>query len=168
MRRYGKPDRADVPVSVRRRRQESPILRGERVISRKAIAQGMSDCSPLNLYARVRFLSAYCTRDRGCSAHPAFPAPSFLRDNETQASDRPCRENAELYLLFDIRIGNRRRAACKSTADGCDCDGRRPATDFILRSLRSTCEASVSKDGRKRRTRFHPSRRRAKSRGSSG
>src|SRR5665647_953905 len=32
-----------VPVSVRRRRQESPILRGERVISRKAIAQGMSD-----------------------------------------------------------------------------------------------------------------------------
>jgi hypothetical protein len=32
---------------------------------------------PLNLYARVRFFVHVCTRDRGCSAHPAFPAPSF-------------------------------------------------------------------------------------------
>ena len=32
---------------------------------------------PLNLYARVRFFAQLCTRDRGCSAHPAFPAPSF-------------------------------------------------------------------------------------------
>ena len=29
----------------------------------------------LYLYARVRFLSALCKRDRGCSKHPAFPAP---------------------------------------------------------------------------------------------
>jgi hypothetical protein len=37
---------------------------------------------PLNLYARVRFFAQFCTRDRGCSAHPAFPAPSVLsRDN---------------------------------------------------------------------------------------
>src|ERR1700730_25962 len=43
LRRGEKPDRADVPGSARRRRQESPILRGERGISRKAIAQGMSD-----------------------------------------------------------------------------------------------------------------------------
>ena len=34
---------ADEPAIRRRRRQQSPILRGERVISRKAIAQGMSD-----------------------------------------------------------------------------------------------------------------------------
>src|ERR1700730_14452537 len=38
-----KPDRAGAPVSGRRRRQESPILREERDINRKAIAQGMSD-----------------------------------------------------------------------------------------------------------------------------
>jgi len=31
------------------------------------------------LYARVRNYLAYCTRDRGCSAHPAFPAPSHFR-----------------------------------------------------------------------------------------
>jgi hypothetical protein len=34
----------------------------------------------LYLYARVRTLCAICTRDRGCSKHPAFPAPSVLRE----------------------------------------------------------------------------------------
>src|SRR5260370_34667069 len=33
----------------------------------------------LYLYARVRLLLFFCTRDRGCSKHPAFPAPSFGR-----------------------------------------------------------------------------------------
>jgi len=50
--------------------------RGERAISRKAIARGMPECLRLYLYARVRFFAQFCTRDRGCSAHPAFPAPS--------------------------------------------------------------------------------------------
>jgi hypothetical protein len=35
---------ADEPAIRRRRRQQSPILRGEREVSRKAIAQGMSEC----------------------------------------------------------------------------------------------------------------------------
>jgi hypothetical protein len=30
---------------------------------------------PLDLYARVRHSSTHGTRDRGCSVHPAFPAP---------------------------------------------------------------------------------------------
>jgi len=34
----------------------------------------------LYLYARVRISSTHCTRDRGCSKHPAFPAPSRLRE----------------------------------------------------------------------------------------
>jgi hypothetical protein len=33
----------------------------------------------LYLYARVRLYSISCTRDRGCSKHPAFPAPSVFR-----------------------------------------------------------------------------------------
>jgi hypothetical protein len=32
----------------------------------------------LYLYARVRFFAHFCTRDRGCSKHPAFPAPSYF------------------------------------------------------------------------------------------
>src|SRR6266436_3146293 len=50
------------------------------------------------------FRSAFCTRDRGCSAHPAFPAPSNLRDDDTQTSGVSRRENADVYPLFDIRI----------------------------------------------------------------
>ena len=37
---------------------------------------GKAGLPPLNLYARVRFFVHLCTRDRGCSAHPVFPAPS--------------------------------------------------------------------------------------------
>jgi len=41
---------------------------------------GKAGCSPLDLYARVRTSCAHCTRDRGCSAHPVFPAPSRWRE----------------------------------------------------------------------------------------
>src|SRR6476620_7125020 len=34
------------------------------------------------LYARVRISYYKCTRDRGCSAHPAFPAPSVFERAE--------------------------------------------------------------------------------------
>ena len=43
---------------------------------------GKAGCSPLDLYARVRTSLCHCTRDRGCSAHPVFPAPSH--DGEGQ------------------------------------------------------------------------------------
>src|SRR5260221_849303 len=52
--------------------------RGERAISRKAIAQGMSDCLRCPVCSCAQ-LSTICTRDRGCSVHPAFPAPSDYR-----------------------------------------------------------------------------------------
>src|SRR6266436_7001765 len=32
------------------------------------------------------FLCTYCTRDRGCSAHPAFPAPSVLEEGGRYAN----------------------------------------------------------------------------------
>jgi len=52
--------------------------RGERGISRKAIAQGTPECSVCTCMLVCAFLSASCTRDRGCSKHPAFPAPSLF------------------------------------------------------------------------------------------
>jgi hypothetical protein len=55
---------------------------------------------PLNLYARVRFFVQFCTRDRGCSVHPAFPAPSSfgakLISHDPGASRRG---NAEVRLV---------------------------------------------------------------------
>ena len=54
--------------------------RGERGISRKAIAQGMPECSGCTCMLVCALPRAHCTRDRGCSKHPAFPAPSVLRE----------------------------------------------------------------------------------------
>ena len=54
--------------------------RGERGISRQTIAQGMPECSGCTCMLVCASLRIHCTRDRGCSKHPAFPAPSRLRD----------------------------------------------------------------------------------------
>src|ERR1700675_18223 len=54
------------------------------------------------------FLCTYCTRDRGCSAHPAFPAPSFLkRVKPKQPSGISCREKAASYSFVIAREGGR-------------------------------------------------------------
>ena len=46
------------------------------------------------------FLSASCTRDRGCQPAPGIPcALSFSRANFKQASGVMRRENAEVYLV---------------------------------------------------------------------
>src|SRR5439155_23169314 len=81
---------------------------------------GNAGVFPLNLYARVRILCNFCTRDRGCSVHPAFPAPSFLRDNEKQASGKPCRENARarLELSSTLRAGANTGIPAEGDSDG--------------------------------------------------
>ena len=57
---------------------------------------GKAGVSPLNLYARVRFAVSICTRDRGCSAHPVFPASLlFWGRTNLQTSGECCRENAD-------------------------------------------------------------------------
>ena len=75
-RRRSQPNRArsaaNSPMTETRRIRR----RGERGISRKAIAQGMPECFRWTCMLVCVFLP-FCTRDRGCSVHPAFPAPSF-------------------------------------------------------------------------------------------
>jgi hypothetical protein len=98
--------------------------RGERVISRKAIAQGMSVCSPLPCMLVCAFVCAVCTRDRGCSAHPAFPAPSVLEEGQRicKARAKTCREIARSWLVScavrgqDLRPGRERGGVNPSPA----------------------------------------------------
>ena len=47
--------------------------------SRSASAEPVCSCA---------FLLYLCTRDRGCSMHPAFPAPSVSREGETKCKAR--------------------------------------------------------------------------------
>jgi hypothetical protein len=48
----------------------------ERDISRKTIACGNAGRSGVLVVTRVRSTNTTCTRNRGCSRHPAFPTPS--------------------------------------------------------------------------------------------
>src|SRR5215216_7458684 len=52
------------------------VLRGEHEVSRKAIAQGRPECSRCPVCSCAVLFCANRTRDRGCSKHPVFPAPS--------------------------------------------------------------------------------------------
>ena len=78
-RRFAKSNRASCAVNSLATVTRRIRRRGERGISRKTIAQGMPDCSDCTCMLVCVSLCAYCTRDRGCSKHPAFPAPSDFR-----------------------------------------------------------------------------------------
>jgi hypothetical protein len=54
------------------------------------IAQGMPECFGCTCMLVCVSLCALCTRDRGCSVHPAFPAPSVLRDKVQTKSRAQC------------------------------------------------------------------------------
>jgi len=73
--------------------------RGELEVSRKAIAQGKPDCLRWTCMLVCAPPCAHCTRDRGCSAHPAFPAPSSYREGQGPRKARAsvCRENADAH-----------------------------------------------------------------------
>jgi hypothetical protein len=80
-------------------------LRGEHGISRQTIAQGMPECSGCTCMLVCVCLCIPCTRDRGCSKHPAFPAPSRLGDKEFQQSSGAVRrENADTHSPVIARL----------------------------------------------------------------
>jgi hypothetical protein len=62
---------------------KKPGRRGERAISRKAIAQGMPDRFGCPVVACVRKCTFFARKAHGCGQHPVFPAPSELRRDPT-------------------------------------------------------------------------------------
>src|SRR5258708_39434943 len=56
------------------------------------------------------FFRTFCTRDRGCSVHPVFPAPSCCEGKAffQQTSGEVRRENAKLCLDLPLRGAKRR------------------------------------------------------------
>ena len=92
-----------------------PGHRGERVISRRAIAQGMPWCCGVPVVSTL-VCFAY-TRGCGCFGHPAFPAPSFSRGTPmTQSSGISCRENADARCNDGCLNSNRNRRVGKAQA----------------------------------------------------
>src|SRR4029453_13207881 len=61
--------------------------------------------------------AVFGTRDRGCSVHPAFPAPSVSVEGQRicKSSGEPCREKADAYPLPTASLrkqGPIRRGGC--------------------------------------------------------
>ena len=91
------PDRVQPSLLIRGATEARGIrLRGDHGLSRKAIAQGMSDRLRCTCMLVCAPFCAHCTRDRGCSVHPAFPAPSLFEwcENDFETSGASRRENA--------------------------------------------------------------------------
>ena len=67
------------------------------------------------------FLCANCTRDRGCSVHPVFPAPSDLREGEIFAANlgRSAPRDREAYS-FVVHAAKRSDdpSSCRRDVDG--------------------------------------------------
>ena len=73
--------------------------------NRKTIAQGKPGCLRWTCMLVCVFLLHFSTRDRGCSAHPAFPAPSARQEGEfPQSSGAARREIAQLRLHGCLKI----------------------------------------------------------------
>jgi hypothetical protein len=80
---------------------------GEHEVSRKATAQGRPGCSRWTCMLVCAFFCAQCTRDRGCSAHPVFPAPSIpMGAKKMQSSGTTCREIADTHSLVIPATGS--------------------------------------------------------------
>jgi hypothetical protein len=83
------------PMTVARK----PVHRGERVISRKAIAQGMSDCLRCPVCSCAHFLCTLRMRPRVQRAS-GIPCALFISEGERfrQDSGISCRENGDTCL----------------------------------------------------------------------
>ena len=64
-----------------------PGHRGEHEISRKPLRRE-SRIASAGPVCSCAFSVSICTRDRGCSAHPAFPAPSFFSEGGNRRKAR--------------------------------------------------------------------------------
>src|SRR5580765_5950007 len=106
------------------------------------------------------FFAQTCTRDRGCSAHPAFPAPSSWRDNEMKTSGKLCREKANLCLEMATQAPHTRchHPPCAQLRTGAGDPVRRGFSAETLTSLeywiaRSRLRQPPSSEGGLRRSR---------------
>jgi hypothetical protein len=97
------------PTTVTRRIRR----RGEHGISRKAIAQGRRN-APTVPVCSCAFFAHFCTRDRGCSKHPAFPAPSIGRKNFQRLGRIASRGHIVTSRGLDIDDRRRRERLVKS------------------------------------------------------
>jgi hypothetical protein len=85
-RRFAKLNRAMRAVNSPAMEARGIRLQGERGISCKPIARGMPGCFGCTCMLVCAFLSASCTRDRGCQPAPGIPCALSFFEGKLQAS----------------------------------------------------------------------------------
>ena len=88
------------------------VHRGEHEVSRKAIAQGRPDALRWTCMLVCAFFVRNCTRDRGCSAHPVFPAPSVFEGGKRDANlgrDRAARSRSHIQSSGLVHLRAKRK-----------------------------------------------------------
>ena len=135
LRKASRPDRARMSrLSAGDGGEKSPILRGERDISRQAIAQGMSDvlrcpvCSCAFLLVHFAHETAGAARIRH-SLLPLFRGTSF----RAKLGRTPRRENAEAHLLSEIESNLLQRHCLRQTRSVCARELLRRSNPFFGR-----------------------------------
>src|SRR3981189_3042526 len=91
------------------------------------------------------FFDAHCTRDRGCGAHPVFPAPSVLtRDKVYFKTPGASRRESAKFCLPSLRGAERRHVRRSSKSEG----GSNPTIRYAAKWIDSW---SLSSGGASRR-----------------
>ena len=99
LRKAHRPDRARMSrFSAGDGGEKSPILRGEREISRQTIAQGMSDVLRCPVCSCAAFLHNFAHETAGAARIRHSLLPHLEGEKGWQTSGKPCRENADVYL----------------------------------------------------------------------
>ena len=87
-RRFAKLNRAMRAVNSPAMEARGIRLQGDHGISRKTIARGMPGCSGCTCMLVCAFLSASCTRDRGCQPAPGIPCALSISGGQTSSKPR--------------------------------------------------------------------------------
>ena len=105
LRKASRPDRARTShLSAGDGGEKSPILRGEREISRKAIAQGMSDVLRCPVCSCAHLLVQFAHETAGAARIRHSLLPHLVRDNDRQTSGNSCREKADAHPVFQTEL----------------------------------------------------------------
>ena len=75
----------------------------------RSLAQGMPECSVCTCMLVCVFYAHFSTRDRGCSVHPAFPAPSLRDSIDARLGRFAPRERSCVCVCVNRRMGGAKR-----------------------------------------------------------
>jgi hypothetical protein len=159
LRKASRPDRARMSqLSAGDGGEKSPILRGEREISRQTIAQGMSDVLRCPVCS-CAFLLVQFAHETAGAARIRHSLLLIGGRNNRQSSGRWCRENANVYREVETSSGViLRREPLRASKDGSDEGARGLSFEAVARATAPQDDGVVASASRLRQMAAWPGR----------